>query len=322
VAGCEHFVDADNLDYADLAAMIRRDGIDILVDLTGYTTGARPQVFALRPAPVQVQYQGFPGTLGADWLDYVVVDRIVVPDVEARFWAEKPVRMPHCYFVADHLQPIAAETPSRRDLGLPEDGFVFVSFNGYYKIEPVAFDAWMRILGAIPGSVLWLGSQALSGMDNLRREAAARGVEPDRLVFAPRVPEKADHLARLAAADLAFDTLRFNGFGTTSDVLWAGVPLLTVLGTSLATRVTASELTAVGLADLIADSVAGYEALAIALARDPARLAAVRARLAARRSSPLFDTPRWVRNLERAYRTMWMRHEAGLPPAGFDVVEP
>jgi len=320
-AGCDRFADVSAMDDAEIAERIRADGIDIAVDLTGYMYGARPKALALRPAPVQVQFQGYPATLGAPWIDYVIADRLVVPPDEERYWSEAPLRLPHSYFPTDHLQPIADDPVDRAGQGLPAEGFVFASFNGYYKIEPVAFDIWMRLLDAVPGSVLWLIRQAVSGMDNLRREASARGVDPDRLVFATRVPDKAGHLARLRLADLALDTLRFNGFGTTSDMLWAGVPVVTVHGTSFATRATASMVAAAGLPELVVATPAEYERLALALARDPVRLADLRTRLAARASSPLFDTPRWVRNLERGYRSIWARHLAGLPPSAIDVVE-
>lgn len=319
-AGADHFADLSWLDDAKIAERIQADGIDIAIDLTGYMFGSRPDAMAYRPAPVQAQFQGYPATLGAPWIDYAIVDRVIAPPEEERHWSEALLRLPHSYFPTDHLQPIAGPV-DRASAGLPPDGFVFASFNGYYKIEPAVFGIWMRLLDAVPGSVLWLSRQAERGVENLRREAAARGVDPDRLVFAPRTPDKADHLARLRLADLALDTLRFNGFGTTSDALWAGVPLIAVHGTSMATRATASMLAAVGLAELVTASAADYEALALALARDPARLAAARARLADRAASPLFDSPRWVRNLERGYRAIWERHCAGLPPAAVDVAE-
>ncbi|MGE3932896.1 MAG: tetratricopeptide repeat protein [Rhodospirillaceae bacterium] len=320
-AGADSFADLSWLDDAKIAEQIHADGIDIAIDMTGYMFGSRPNAMAFRPAPVQVQFQGYPATLGAPWIDYAIVDRVIVPPDEERHWSEAPLCLPHSYFPTDHLQPIAAGPVDRAGAGLPADGFVFASFNGYYKIDPPVFDIWMRLLDAIPGSVLWLASQAGQGIHNLRREAAARGIDPDRLFFAPRTAEKADHLARLRLADLALDTLRFNGFGTTSDALWAGVPVITVHGTSMATRATASMLAAVGLQELVTPSAAAYEGLALALARDPVRLAALRARLADRAASPLFDSPRWVRNLERGYRVIWERHCAGLPPAATEVRE-
>ncbi|MFM1988310.1 MAG: hypothetical protein RJA99_1267 [Pseudomonadota bacterium] len=307
------------LSDVDAARAIRAAGIDVLVDLNGFFGRGRQGVLALRPAPVQVNYLGFPGTLGVDYVDYLIADRIVIPDASRAHYAERVVRLPDSYQANDARRPIATAPASREALGLPTDGFVFCCFNNPYKIVPATFDGWMRILRAVPGSVLWLRDGGQVAARNLRREAARRGVDGARLVFAPVVPN-AEHLARHRAADLVIDTLPYNAHTTASDALWAGVPVVTLLGTTFPGRVAASLLRAIGLDDLVARTPGEFEALAIALATDPRRLDAVRRRLAANRGrAPLYDTDRHARHLEAAYRTMVERHRAGRPPEAFDV---
>lgn len=308
-----------DMDAMTAARRIHQDGVDILVDLSGHTRYSRHDVFALRPAPVQVNYLGYPGTVGADFIDYILTDVTVTPLEEQPWFAERLARLPHCYQANDRKRTPPGPIPSRADCGLPEDAFVFCCFNNTAKFSPHVFDSWMRMLKAVPGSVLWVLAPEPWVLENLRRETATRGVDPARLVFAPRA-DQAHHLARMALADLFVDTPYYNAHTTGSDALWVGLPLLTVMGDSFPGRVGASLLKAVGLPELIAGSLAEYEAMAVALARDPARLAALRARLIANRdASPLFDTPRFTRHVERAYEIMWTTWLAAEPPRPFTV---
>jgi predicted O-linked N-acetylglucosamine transferase (SPINDLY family) len=303
-----------------VAKRVRALEIDIAVDLMGYTEASRPGILAFRPAPVSVNYLGYPGTLGAAYIDYVLADRMVIPENESEHFTEKVVALPGCYLPADATRAIAGRKPSRSEAGLPERGFVFCCFNHNYKISAGLFGIWMRLLAQIEGSVLWLSPANDTAIRNLRREAQMRGVSPERLVFAPYVPRDEDHLARLSLADLFLDTLPYNAHATASDALWAGVPVLTTPGNGFPSRVAASLLQAVGLQEMIAPSFATYEELALRLARDSAALAAIRAKLARNRETqPLFDTARLTRNLEHAYQTMWERAQAGLPAASFAV---
>ncbi len=315
------FVDVGPLGFHAAARRIADDRIDILIDLNGFTGGARLEIAALRPAPVQVLWLGYPGTTGADFIDYLVTDRIVTPPEMAGAFREKLCWMPHSFQPNDDRQPIADRTLTRAGSGLPPDAPVFCSFNQGFKIEPVLFEAWMEILAALPGSVLWLASSHPEVPANLRREAKALGVASERLVFADR-PPKDLHLKRLSLADLALDTRIYNGHTTTSDALWAGLPVVTLLGRHFASRVSASVLQAVGLPELVAGSIAEYKATVLRYARDGEALRTLKAKLAANRATaPLFDTERFVRNLESGYRAMWRRHAAGEAPASFDVEE-
>ncbi|MCW0234402.1 MAG: tetratricopeptide repeat protein [Ferrovibrio sp.] len=317
VAGFDHFVDLRLLPHDESARRIYADDIDILVDLKGYTQNARPEIMASRPAPIQVNYLGYPGTMGAPFIDYIIADRFLIPPEQHAWFDEKVVALPHSYQPNDTKRPIASLQLSRAAFGLPEQGFVFSSFNNPYKLTPRVFDIWMRLLAQVPGSVLWQLQVEPDAAENLRREAQARGIDPARLVFALPLPQPA-HLARQALADLFLDTLPVNAHTTASDALWAGLPVLTCAGSTFIGRVAGSLLTAVGLPELITDNLEDYEALALALARDPARLAALRQRLAANRlTSPLFDIARFSRNLEAAYTQMWERRLAGQPPAAF-----
>jgi protein O-GlcNAc transferase len=316
-AAFEHFVDAEDLAPAALAQRIADDGIDILVDLTGYTGQARTEVLALRPAPLQVNYLGYPGPMQARFIDYMIADAVVAPASELDSITEAVVHLPGSYQANDDRQPTARATPTRAQAGLPETEFVFCCFNQNFKIERSMFEAWMRILVAVPGSVLWLFQSNAEAEPRLRAAAAAQGVDSARLVFA-RWARRPEHLARQRLADLFLDTHTYNGHTTGSDALWAGVPLLTWPSDAFAGRVAASLLNAIGLPELIAPSLADYERLAIELARDGARLGALRARLAANRlTQPLFRTEDFTRCLERAYERMWARHEAGEPPRHF-----
>lgn len=304
VTAVEHFADVRTLSAHEIAQRIREDGIDILVDMKGFTFLGRPEVLALRPAPVQVSFLGYPGTLGTGLADYIVTDRVVTPPGSEAFYGESFALLPGSFQANDRKQAIASRRPSRTECGLPEGALVLCSFNSLYKIEPTMFAVWMRILRALPDAVLWLQEGPRLSMENLRREAHARGLDPTRLVFARSVP-KAEHLARLANADLFLDTRFINAHTGASDALWAGVPLVTCAGDSFSARVAASVVSACGLPDLVAQSLEEYERLVLSLAGDPARLQRVRTRLAeVRLTAPLFDTVRYTRNLERAFDLM------------------
>ncbi|WP_454916814.1 tetratricopeptide repeat protein [Xanthobacter sediminis] len=310
----DHFVEIGKMSDRDAANRIRDDGIDILVDLKGYTKGGRAEILARRPSPVQVNFLGYPGTMGADFVDYIIGDPIVTPLEAAANYDEKIVQLPDVYQPNDAQRIIADTALSRAACDLPEGAFVFCCFNNTYKITPAVFEVWMHLLDQVPGSVLWLFEANAAARDNLAYEAASRGIEPERLIFAPLLLSE-DHMARYVHADLFLDTRPYNAHTTASDALWAGVPLVTCPGESFASRVAASLLHAVGLSELVAPSLAEYEALALALARDPARLAALKAHLlAVRTSAPLFDAARYTHGIEAAYRRMHALRCAGLAP--------
>ncbi len=305
----------------EAAGQIFESGVDILVDLKGHTENHRLEICALRPSPVQAAYLGFPGTTGADFLDYIITDRIVTPEDQSPYYSEQFVYLPHCYQVNDQKQKISDDPFTRPDFGLPEKGFVFCSFNRNYKIEPVMFGVWMKLLNKAPDSVLWLLKSNELAERNLKSEAEARGVDGDRLIFADNMP-KDQHLARCRLADLALDTRICGGHTTTSDSLWAGVPVVTMLGSHFASRVSASLLGAVGLPELVTDNLEDYEALAFRVSQNPDELDGLTDKLARNRlSEPLFDTPRFVANLEGAYRRMWDQYLSGEPPATINVTE-
>ena len=301
VEAVDRFHDISGISDAEAARLARGIGIDIAVDLKGYTENARTGIFAARAAPCQIAYLGYPGTMGAPYIDYAIADRIVVPEDMQALYSETILYMPHSYQVTDDARPISDRTFSRDELGLPREGFVFCCFNGSFKISRAAFGIWMRLLARVEGSVLWLLADNPSAVANLRREAERRGIDPARLVFADRAPAS-EHLARQTCADLFLDTFNYNAHTTTSDALWAGLPVVTKLGGSFAARVAGSLLHAVGLADLVTASEQAYEDLAFALATDRAQMARVRERLATNRaSSPLFDTEAFTRSFERLF---------------------
>ena len=321
-AAFDRFIDVERDNDERIAARIREMEIDLVVDLTGYTGECRPGILAHRPAPVQASYLGFAGTMGLDYIDYLIADRVVIPQNEHAFYSEKIAYLPDCFINYDPHRAIAP-IPERAALGLPETGFVFCSFNNSYKFSPEIFAVWMRLLHAVPGSVLWLPQGNAAAMRNLTAQAHAHGVAGDRLRFAPYVTEGDAHLARMACADLFLDTLPYNAHTTAADALRAGLPLLTCKGATFAGRVAASLLSACGLPELITDSLAAYERRAMSLARDPSALAAIRRKLHDNRAaSALFDTPRFTRNLETAYRVMWERQQQGEPPMGFTAGTP
>jgi predicted O-linked N-acetylglucosamine transferase (SPINDLY family) len=312
LAAVPRFVDIDALSPAKAASRIRADGIQVLIELTGYIRHNRLGIGALRPAPVQAVWLGYPGTTGASWLDYVITDATLLPPGDEPFYSETPARLPDSFMA---LGPEPEEpVPGRAELGLPEDGMVFCSFNAVRKLDPVLFACWMRILGEVPGSVLWLANQQPLVEHNLRATAVAAGIDPARLAFARGIDYRAN-LARLGRADLALDTVRYNGGITTANLLWAGVPVLTIEGGYAAARMSASLLRAVGLPELIMPDLAAYEAKAKALGRMPDQLRTWRAHLLGPgRQAPLFDPARLARALETLLQAMWERHCSGLPP--------
>jgi predicted O-linked N-acetylglucosamine transferase (SPINDLY family) len=319
-AAFDRFIDVRTLSDTEVARLMRELEIDIAVDLNGFTEGLRPDILARRPAPVRVNYLGYAGTTGGALWDYILADRFVIPEASRGHYAEQVVYLPDCYMVTDAGREISDRTPSRAEAGLPDSGFVFCCFNKAYKITPDAFAVWMRLLGAVEGSVLWLAAANASVVTNLRREAERRGIAADRLVFAPKVARNEDHLARLRLADLFVDTFNYNAHTTAADALWVGVPLLACAGATFASRVAGSLLHAVGLPELVVDSIESYEALALRLAAEPTLLRDLRHRLTRNRTTfPLFDTDRFARHLEAAYATMRDRTRRGEPPHGFAV---
>ncbi|HUP82333.1 MAG TPA: tetratricopeptide repeat protein [Pirellula sp.] len=311
------FEDITDASFEDAAEQIAADGVDILVDLMGYTQDARPQILARRPAPVQVNYLGYPGTMGADFIDYILVDDYVVPADHQAFYSEKLVHLPGCYLASDSQRQMAACVPSRVECKLPEDGFVFCSFNNSNKITPKIFEVWMELLKATPGSVLWLFEGNRYATANLRREAETRNVSSDRLVFAPylSLPE---HLARHQLADLFLDTFPYNAHSTASDALWAGCPVLTISGTTFASRVAGSLLQTLALPELITRTLEDYRAMALRIAREPKLLADIKSRLNAnRKTSPVFGGARFIHNLEQSYIRMHAIYAAGENPRAF-----
>jgi predicted O-linked N-acetylglucosamine transferase (SPINDLY family) len=316
----DRFIDVRNESASDIARRIKDMEVDIAVDLMGYTTGCRPGIFAHRAAPVQAGYLGYAATMGAAFIDYLLADRVVIPDSDRRFYAERIAYLPDSYLPGVTAFNAVKQRPSRAAVGLPERGFVFASFNNSFKFTPEMFDIWMRLLRRIDGSVLWLTEPVPAAMRNLKREAEARGVAAERIVFAPYLEKPEDHLARLALADLFLDTLPYNAHSGACDALWAGVPVLTSLGATFAGRVAASALSAAGLPELIAPSLERYESLALDLAANADALAALKSRLERNRATQsFFDTKRIARHIEAAYATMRERAERGLPPEDFAI---
>jgi len=321
-ARVDAFTEIGALRDADVVGLARADALDIAVDLKGYTMGTRTRLLGHRLAPVQVSWMGYPGTLGDPCADYFIADHVTMPPGAEAFFTEKVVRLAHCYQANDDARAIVPDLRGRAGWGLPESGFVFASFNQCYKISPAEWDIWMGLLRKVDGSVLWLLAASATARGNLRREAGARGVDPARLVFAPHLPH-AEHLGRLAHADLFLDTFAVNAHTTASDALWAGLPVLTVAGRQFAARVAASLLHAVGLPELAVRTEADYAQAALELARDPARLAGLRTRLAANRAThPLFATAAYTRRVEEAFARMHARRLEGLPPEHFTVGPP
>ena len=312
-------IDISRLSDLEAAKRIQEEEIDILVNLNGFFGLSRQGVFAYKPAPVQVNYLGFPGTIGASYMDYLIADRTVIPQESYQYYAEKIAHLPNSYQANDNLRAISPRTFTKAELGLPEDSFVFACFNNSYKITPTTFDLWSRILSQVPNSVLWILVDNLIAKENLKKEAIARGIDPDRLIFADRLAPS-EHLARHQLADLFLDTSPYNAHTTASDALWSGLPILTLQGNAFAGRVAASLLRAVGLEELIANTEEEYVLLAIELASHPEKLKAIKERLANNRLvMPLFNSSLFTQQIEAAYQVMYERHQAGLMPDHFEV---
>jgi predicted O-linked N-acetylglucosamine transferase (SPINDLY family) len=310
----DHFINVRAKSDQDVALLSRKLSIDIAIDLKGYTKDSRTQIFAYRAAPVQINYLGYPGTMGTDHMDYLIADPILIPPQSQGFYTEKIIYLPHTYQVNDAKRVISNKSWSRADLGLPTDGFVFCCFNNNYKITPETFGIWMRLLQKVTGSVLWLLEDNATAAKHLQKRAKAAGVEPARLVFAKRIPMP-EHLARNRMADIFLDTWPYNAHTTASDALWAGLPLITRCGQSFASRVASSLLHAVGLPELITHNSEAYEALAMELALNPHRLKSLKDKLDTNRlTTPLFDTTLFTRNIESAYKAAHQRHIDKLDP--------
>jgi predicted O-linked N-acetylglucosamine transferase (SPINDLY family) len=319
IAGCDRFTDLESISAVEAAQRIHADRLDVLVDLNGHTEHGRTEILALRPAPVQALWLGYPGTVGADCIDYMIGDAVFPPPEAEAAYSERPVRLPGPFLVLGREEPPPGVRFSRAGEGLPASGTVFCSFNNAVKLTPALFACWLRIVAGVPGSVLWLLAEDDVVEANLRRAAEQLGGDPARLVFARPVGYSL-HLVRAGLADLALDTLGYNGGATTAALLWAGVPVLTAPGRHGPSRLSASLLRGAGLDELVAADAAAYEAMAIGLGRDGARLAGLKAKLLAERwSSPVFDAARLARHLEQAFRAMRDRFDSGLPPAAMEI---
>lgn len=318
IRAVDHFVDIQNLNDMEATQRIIADGINILIDRKGYTFGHRLGILSRRPAPIQVNYLAFGGTMGVDFIDYAVVDEFVVPPDQQKYYTERLVYLPDTY-QPNSFRPVSDIAPSRAECGLPENVFVFCCFNQTYKISPAVFDVWMRILRRAPGSVLWLLKPDEETSSNLRREAALRGVDPDRLAFAPKVPQ-AEHLARHLRADLFLDTLVVNALTTASDALHMGVPIITCPGQTFVSRGAGSILHAMEMPELITKNLEEYEALAVSIATNPVLMRTLREKIARKReTAPLFNSTRYTRHLDAAYHQMWHLHQMGENPKPFSV---
>ncbi|MDQ2104216.1 O-linked N-acetylglucosamine transferase, SPINDLY family protein [Azospirillum isscasi] len=317
--GVDRFVDIDSLTAEEAAETIRRDGVDILIDLKGYTGHPRPHILAARPAPLQVQFLGYPGTMGAPWIDYILADSVALPPELESGFAEAVARMPHCFMPRDRRGEVPPPPP-RAACGLPADGFVLACFNNAYKITPEVWAVWMSLLRQIPDAVLWLARTNAEAERNLRRSALSAGIAADRLVFASWAPSLGDHLSRLQNADLMLDTLHYGGHTTASDALWVGLPVVTCPGRTLQSRVAASLLHAAGIPGFVAESLAQYESAVLHWANNRGDLGTLRAALrAGRDGGPLFDMDGYTRSLDRAFLTMLERQRRGKPPATFTL---
>jgi len=313
VNSVDTFHDVHDMPDKDIAELARGKHIDIAIDLTGYTHRGRWRIFACRPAPIQISYLGYPGSMGADFIDYLIADHTLIPEENQQFYSEKIVYMPHCYQVSDNSRISSQTDTTRTALGLPDAGFVFCCFNTNYKITSREFDIWMRLLDKTQGSVLWLQKSNNWSLANLKKEAQARGIDPSRLIFAVSC-EYSEYLIRLSKADLFLDTFNFNAGAMANDALWCGLPVLTKQGQSYAARMASSLLRAIDLSELIATNEEDYEELALDLATNPNRLETIKAKITVNKeSTPMFDTERFTRNIETAYAQMYSRHFSGEP---------
>ena len=309
----DQFIDVRNKCDKDIALMSREIGVDIAIDLKGYTQDQKVGIFSYRAAPIQVNYLGYPGTMAAEYFDYIIADSTLIPVESQKYYCEKVVYLPNSYQVNDRQRVISEKIFTRQNLELPKDGFVFCCFNNNFKITPHTFDGWMRILKAVEGSVLWLLEDNVTARENLRKEAQLRGIDPLRLIFAQRM-KLPEHLARQRLADLFLDTLPYNAHTTASDALWTGLPLLTCMGESFASRVAASLLKAIELPELVMSSQEQYESTAIELATNSLKLKAIKDKLDHNRfTTALFDTPRFTTHIEQAYKKMYERYQNDLP---------
>jgi protein O-GlcNAc transferase len=317
----DHFFDVTDHSDRQVVDLVRSHALDIAIDLKGYTQHTRSQVFQYRLAPLQINYLGYPGTMGASFIDYIIADPVVIPAEQRQYYSENVIYLPHSYQPNDNERPIVSTSTTRSDVDLPEYAFVFCCFNNSYKISPTEFDIWMRLLKKVNDSVLWLLRSNEWAEINLRKEAAARGVDPSRLVFAPKLPPS-EHLARHRHADLFIDTFNVNAHTTASDALWSGLPVVTKLGKQFAARVAASLLTAVGLPELITETEEEYEQLILELAMHPAKLRGIKTKLAeSRLKAPLFDTIRYTRNFERGLTQAYNLYLNGKEPEDIWVTE-
>jgi predicted O-linked N-acetylglucosamine transferase (SPINDLY family) len=316
----DHFIDVDGMSDVAVAKLARDYSIDIAVDLSGFTKDARTGIFSYCAAPIQVNYLGYPGTMGTNYIDYIIADKTLIPLESQSYYSEKAVYLPNSYQVNDRNRLISDRKFTRQELGLPEEGFVFCCFNNNFKILPSTFDSWMRILKAVEGSVLWLLQDNPQAVENLKKEAHKKGIDMRRLVFADRAP-LSEHLARHRSADLFIDTLPYNAHTTASDALWTGLPVLTLQGHSFTSRVASSLLNAIELPELITYTQEAYEALAIELAKNREKLASIKQKLENNRlTTPLFDTPLFTRNLEAAYIEMMERYWLDLKPDHIAII--
>jgi protein O-GlcNAc transferase len=315
-AGVDYFYDVHNLLDKDVVLLARNLEIDIAVDLGGFTVNSRTGIFAMQAAPIQVNYLGYPGTMAVDYMDYIIADRTLIPENNQQYYSESIVYLPHSFLVNDTKQKISNRVFTRIEVGLPMNGFVFCCFNNFYKITPSVFDGWMRILLYVEGSVLWLPEGNSAAVNNLKKEANKNNIDENRLIFAPRLACMEDHLNRIRLADLFIDTLPYNAHTTASDALRMGLPVLTCVGESFASRVAASLLNAVNLPELITTNSADYESLAIELATKPEKLKIIKDKLVNNLpAAPLFNTPLFTQHLESAYIKMYDRYHEGLVPA-------
>jgi len=315
----DNVVDMRSLSDTDAAQRIYDDGVDILIDLAGYTSDVRMGILAYRPAPIQISFLGYPGTTGASFIDYIIADRFIIPKDQEKFYSEKVVCLLDCYQPNDTHRQIAERMPTRKDCDLPEQGFVYCCFNANYKITPQVFDIWMRLLQKVPSSVLWLFESNNSVKENLRQKAQRCGINPDRVIFAPKMAPS-EHLARHQLADLFLDTVPINAHTTASDAIWSGLPVLTCVGSTFAGRVAGSLLKAADLPELITYSLEEYEALALQLAQNPEQLSAIRQKLEQTRLlMPLFDIEKYTRNIEKAYNNMWNIWQSGSGHKEFTI---
>jgi predicted O-linked N-acetylglucosamine transferase (SPINDLY family) len=316
----DSIIDITRLGDLQAATIISQNKIDILVNLNGYFGRGRTAVFSHRPSPVQVNYLGFSGTMGANYIDYILADTYIIPPEQQAFYSEKVVYLPDTFQVSDSKRTIADRTPTRSELMLPDTGFIFCCFNNTFKITPTIFEIWMRLLKEVEGSVLWLSGGIAVASHNLRLAAKQRGIAPERLVISEKTVEYSDYLARYRLVDLFLDTFPFNAGTIANDVLWAGTPLITCSGETYPARMAGSLLTAIGVPELITRSLEEYEALSLKLARDPKLIASIKAKIRLNRGTyPLFDTARFARHIESAYTTMWERSQRGEPPVSFSV---